>query len=159
MQNDYHEVSEAEFDKITKTTKEQINGREVALIIDIFRPIGGVSGTPFRMWSAKGIETDLRYKIDTISDLTMFSIRHQFVDGMYRGTLPVVMKLTLTVNGRNMGSFRTINVSLAKDEDDWWWVVRTTETKRGFGTESTDKAYYKCDQVQGLISCLRDIFL
>jgi hypothetical protein len=159
MRNDYHQVSEAEFDKTVKMTKEQITAREVALIINIFRPIVPVSGTPFRMWSAKGIETDLRYKIDTISDLTMFPIRSQFADGMYRGPLPVVMKLTLTVNGTNMGSFTNIGVSLAKDEDDWWWVVRTTETKRGFRTESTDKAYYKCDQVQGLIGCLQDLFL
>jgi hypothetical protein len=52
-----------------------------------------------------------------------------------------------------------IQLSAAKDSDDWWWVSHhyCVTSRSGFKHDKTD--YYKCDQVEGLLELLSHLKL
>ena len=45
--------------------------------------------------------------------------------------------------------FKPVVLDIYKDQDEWFWVARDTPRELTF---------YKCDQLEGLIKCLKDIY-
>lgn len=61
-------------------------------------------------------------------------------------------------DGETVNSVKIEDIHLLCDADEWFYVVKFIDTPDG-GSIADGLIIYKCDQIDGVIDCLKDILI